>query len=42
MKEITELELLKFEDIEKVKILKAICEGRIKYIGGKDNEKKRV
>ena len=34
MKEITEKELLELDDVEKVKTLRKICEGKIKYIGG--------
>ncbi len=34
MKEITQKELLELEDKDKAKILKQICEGSIKYIGG--------
>lgn len=34
MKELTEKELLELDDIEKIKILGKICEGKIKYIGG--------
>ena len=33
MKEITEKELLELTEIERVKILKKICEGKIKYMG---------
>ena len=33
MKEITQEELLSLEDLEKIKTLKQICEGKIKYIG---------
>lgn len=33
MKEITKKELLKLTDIEKIRILKQICEGKIKYVG---------
>lgn len=42
MKEITERELLELDDIEKIKTLRKICEGEIKYIGGNKNEKKRI
>ena len=42
MKEINEEELLKLENKEKAKILKQICEEKIKYLGGKNNESKRL
>lgn len=38
MKEITEKELLKLSNIEKVRVLKNICEGKIKYTGRKDDD----
>ena len=33
MKVITEKELLELSEIERVKVLKEICEGKIKYMG---------
>lgn len=42
MKEIKEEELLKLNDIEKIRILKQICEGKIKYVGGTSNENKGI
>ena len=33
MKEITEKELLELTELERVRILKQICEGKIKYMG---------
>ena len=40
MKKITEKELLKLNDIEKIQTLRKITEGEIKYIGGNKQWKK--
>ena len=36
MKVITEKELLELSDVEKARVLREICEGKIKYIGGNE------
>lgn len=36
MKVITQKELLSLKDIEKIRVLREICEGKIKYIGGNE------